>query len=196
MHLDSVSLKLFDLARIVGHYLDLGDPEHPKDRRRIRIVAIVDRQSEVQIRIDGVRAEILFHVCPQLVDETDPAALVTRGIDQDTPPGGRDGLQRGPQLNAAVASQGAQHVTRKALGVNAGKDRLTVRDISFDQSEVDVAAFALESARFEWPEGGGKRDADLLNDRHFGVVPAPVDSQTVLPKGAAGSPISCEQPRW
>ena len=119
----------------------------------------------MQIRIDGVGAAVLLYVSLQLVDDADPTALMTGRIDEHSTAFGRDPSQRRPQLDSAVASQGAEGIAGKAFGVHAREHALPICDPPRHQREVNMAAGCLEGVGLELTERRRQGDARDFRDR-------------------------------
>ncbi len=99
------------------------------------VLARVDRQSEIEVRVDGIGAAILEVVGAQLAEQADAAALMSAQIEHDAAALGRDRCHRRVQLRAAVAPVGAEHVARQAFGVHAHQGVLAVPAGSADVAE-------------------------------------------------------------
>ena len=104
-HVDAGAAEPVDLARVVRQQLDRAHAEAGEHGSRIGVVAGVDRESEADVGVDGVGTVVLLDVAAQLVDEPDPAALVTGDVDEHAAALGGDRAQRQPQLLPAVAAQ-------------------------------------------------------------------------------------------
>src|SRR5690606_23430817 len=115
----------------------------------VAVVAGVDRPTDGQVGVDGVGAPVLLDVGPELVDEPDPPPLVPGGVDEDATPGGVDGPQGEPELDAAVAAEGPEDVAGQALGVHPGDDVLATVDLAPGEGEEDPAVRALEGMGVE-----------------------------------------------
>ena len=78
---------------------------------------------ELLVRLDGVAALVLERVRAQLVAEADAAALVPAQVHDDALTLRRDLLERGVELQAAVAAHRAEHVAGEALASAPGRAR-------------------------------------------------------------------------
>jgi hypothetical protein len=73
---NAVSLQLLDLVRVVREQHDLKDPQALKDLGRYQIVALVGFVTEKQVGVDGIVSLVLEIVRPQLIRQSDTAALL------------------------------------------------------------------------------------------------------------------------
>src|ERR1700722_1354566 len=122
-HLEAVAAQAVVLPRVVGEHHHPLDPEVRQDLGADPIVALVDRQAEAEIRLDGVEAAILERVRTELVHEADAAALLAK-IDEHTFPGVGDHRHRLVQLRLAVASLRSEDITGQALAVDSDEHGL------------------------------------------------------------------------
>ena len=96
-------------------------------------VALVVLEAEAVVGLDGVEALVLQRVGAHLVGEPDAAALLVQ-VEQDARPLGRDLLERGMELRAAVALEAAEEVAGEAGGMQAAEHRLApVRGADLDR---------------------------------------------------------------
>ncbi len=134
----------------------------------MRVVALVVAEPEGQVGIDRVEALVLQSVRSQLVEQADAATLLAQVQDH-----ARlllaDGAQRGGELIAAVAAQGAQGVAGEALAVQPDGHVLLPEGIALDDGHVVLAiAVVPEADDVEVPELGGQvrdsgdPDADVV----------------------------------
>ena len=101
-------------------------PEVDEDLRADAVVAQVDRQAELEVRVDGVEALVLQVVGAQLVQQADPAALLGE-VEQDAAALVLDHRERRLELLAAVAAQRVEDVAGQALGVHADEHVVDAR---------------------------------------------------------------------
>ena len=99
------------------------------------ILTCVDRQAELDLRVDGVEAAVLQLVGLQLVEQPHSPALVSAQVDHDAALGRHLG-ERPLELGPAVATLRAEHVTREALGVQAHQRRWSLVSQGADQGHV------------------------------------------------------------
>src|SRR5205085_12446441 len=104
--------------RVVGHEPHRGDTEVDEDLRTDAVLATVDREPELDVRLDGVATLILQAVRAHLVAEPDATPFVTTEADDHTLTRLRALLRRDAQLHAAVATHGPEHVAGEALAVH------------------------------------------------------------------------------
>ena len=96
----------------------LEQPEVDEDLRADAVVAQVDGQPELEVRVDGVEALVLQVVGAQLVEQADAAALLGE-VEQHAAALVLDHRERRLELLAAVAAQRVEDVAGQALGVHA-----------------------------------------------------------------------------
>src|SRR5579872_574924 len=134
-HLQPVSLKSHDLARIVRDDLHLSNAEIVEDLRTDAIVALVDGQAKPFVGFSRVGALVLQFVRAELVGEPDTAAFLVQ-VQENASPGFRDDLQRGVALGGAVAAAAPQHVTGQTFGVHAHEHILAVPEVPHDHRDM------------------------------------------------------------
>ena len=171
--LEAEAVETAVLRRVVRHEPHRGDAEVDEDLRADPVLAGVDRQAEVLVRLDGVAALLLQPVGAHLVPEPDAAALVAPEVHDDALALGRDLAERGVELHAAVAAQRAEHVAGEALGVDPDEHVLLARDLAADERDVlDVVEERAEHV------GGEvavlRRDPGLGDPLHELLPPASV----------------------
>ncbi len=118
------------LHGVVGHEAHRGDPEVDQDLGADAVLAVVDRQAELEVGVDGVVALFLEVVGPQLVGQPDAATLVTAQVDDDAGPLLGDEAHGLGQLRAAVAAQGPEDVAGQAFGVDPHEHVALAPDVS------------------------------------------------------------------
>jgi hypothetical protein len=104
-HLQAVAFQPRDLAGVVRDDLHLAHAEVVKDLRADPVVALVDRETKLQIRLDRIGAAILQLVRAQFVGEADAATFLVQ-IEEDTAPRSRDDVQRTVSLRSAPSGRG------------------------------------------------------------------------------------------
>ncbi len=104
------------------------------------------RKAQHDVRVDGVGAGILRDIGPQLVDETDAAALMAGCVQEHAALLGGQHSQCQTQLYAAVAAERAQGVTGQTLGVKADENVVAVADVADDHGHVHVTGGSFERA--------------------------------------------------
>ena len=123
--LDAVAFETEDLRRIVGDQPHLFDAEIGENLRTDAVVALIDRQPEREIRLDGIGAVILQLVRAQLVSKADAAPFLTK-VEEDAAPFFGDHLHGTVALRRAIAANRVQRVAGEALGVDAHEHVLAV----------------------------------------------------------------------
>ena len=117
----------------------------------------VHRQTEGEVRLDGVQPLRLQCHRPQLGEEPDTAALVPPEVDDHARPFGNDRAQRRRQLVAALAVLGTEGVPGQALRVQPGEDPVPAQ-VAVDQGDLFVTAVVVQIAdRLELSVHGGQR---------------------------------------
>src|SRR5579864_1337509 len=127
--LEPVAAQAVVLPRVVGEHDHALDPDVGQDLGADAVVALVDRQSEAQVRLDGVEAAILKCVRAQLVHEPDPAALLAE-VHEDPASRVGDHRHRLVQLRLAIAALRAEDVTGEALAVHPDQNGLVTADVT------------------------------------------------------------------
>src|ERR671937_1770884 len=152
-HLEPEPFDAGDLLRVVREDADRRQAEVGEDLVADPVVAHVGLESELEVRLDGVEPVLLQLVRPQLVQQSDPAALL-RHVQKNTTLLGRDLRQRLLELLAAVAAQRVEHVAGEALGMDAHEHVLGSVDLALDERDVVLARQLLaEGNRREIPVG-------------------------------------------
>src|SRR5437667_216141 len=113
---DPVRLEPDELLRVVGEQPHAPDAEVAQDLRPDAVVPEVFLEAELEVRLDRVASLVLERVRADLVGEPDAAPLLVQ-VHDDTPSGGRDLLERLPELVATIAPFGAEDVARETLGM-------------------------------------------------------------------------------
>jgi hypothetical protein len=67
-----------ELGRIVGEQHDPRAVQHPEQACGDAIIALIVVEAECGVGVEGVEAVVLQLLCPHLVGETKPAALLTQ----------------------------------------------------------------------------------------------------------------------
>ena len=148
------------LHGIVRHETHGGHAEVDQHLGADAVLAAVDRQALLQVGVDGVVALLLQLVGADLVAEADAAALVAAQVDEDAPALLLDEVERGLQLGAAVAAQGAEDVAGQALGVDPDEHVVGAGHVAHDERQVLlVVQHGLVDVGAELPVLG--RDARL-----------------------------------
>src|SRR5205814_6100800 len=111
------------------------------------VVAGVDRQAELDIRVDGVESLVLKTVRADLVEEPDPPPLVVE-VQKDAAVGGADHREGGAELIPAVAAERAQYVAGETFGVKADEDGLRAVELTTRERD-DLRAVEPEHADAE-----------------------------------------------
>src|SRR5437867_6263121 len=131
-HLDSVKLQILQLIRIVRQKLDRF---HVKRHQHVCcnvVVSFVRLEAHLLVRLNGVETCILQLVGFDLVDETDSPAFLPQ--IENYPPfhlaDSREGLLK---LLSAVATQRADSIACKTLGVQPYWNVLSLEDIAMDK---------------------------------------------------------------
>src|SRR5690606_27548346 len=109
--LQVIAVESDDLAGVVGEEADGVEPEIEEDLGADPVVAQVRLESEPLVRLDGIQAPVLQVVGLELVAEPDAAPLLLE-VDHGAVALPVDPLHGGMELLAAVASCGAEDVTR------------------------------------------------------------------------------------
>ncbi len=171
---EPVTLEPPVLRRVVRHEAHPRHPELHEDLGADTVLATVDGEPELDVRVDGVPPVVLEVVGAQLVGEADAPPLVAAEVDDHSHAFLADPAYRGFELRAAVAAERAEHVAGQALAVHPDEHAVLGVHVSCDECEV---LLAIEQR----PEAvGGElavlgRDARLCDPFHelLAVVPVP-----------------------
>ena len=101
-------VQALELARVVREHADRGQAEVGQDLVADAVVARVDREAQVQVRVDRVVAVLLQLVGAQLVEQADAAALLGQ-VEQHP----RAGLQRSGTAPARAARRSRTATSRR-----------------------------------------------------------------------------------
>lgn len=118
-NVDAGRFQLGQFARVVGHQ---PNRFHTKMREHLLgrlVIARIDRQSQIQIRFDGIAPLVLQLVREDLVAEPDTAPLMAAQVHNRAAARPGDARHRIVKLRAAVATQRAEHVAGQAFGMHA-----------------------------------------------------------------------------
>jgi hypothetical protein len=86
-------------------------------------------------------------------------------IKDDAAPGRGHGPEAGPELDAAVASQGPQRIASQTLRVQPGEHRFFPGEIPSAERKVDMPSRNLEGPRRELAVGSRKRYGAHVTDQ-------------------------------
>ena len=130
-------------------------------------VAGVGGKTELQVRLDGVRAAVLEVVGADLVQQADAAPFLPE-VHEDAAALGGDGLHGGVALRAAVAAQRVEAVPGEAFAVHAHEQGLG-GDVAHDERDVFRAAEGvLEADEAELAVLGGQ--TGFRHELHEGIM--------------------------
>ena len=162
-----------DLVGAVGQQPHGAHTEVDEDRRTGAEVTSVGRQTETEVGLDRVGAEVLQGVGAQLVQQTDAAPLVAAEVDHHSDPGIGDPLQRGTQLRSAVAACRPERIAREAFGVHPHEDVGATGDVAAHECEVLLTGRPVAVAeRAEVARIGGEHRLGDSPDRHQPITVA------------------------
>ncbi len=141
-HVDAESLEGSPFLGRVRHQPNAGHPERAQQKRRSVVTACVLGQAEREVGVQRVEPGLLESVRPDLVRESDPAALLAQ-VNQD--PALRLGDARRGQIEliSAVAVEEPKISARETLGVNSSED-VTAADVARDERHVFAERVARE----------------------------------------------------
>src|SRR5208337_2502642 len=128
---EAVAAQALQLARIVGQQPHLADSQVAQDLRADPIVAQVLLEAQLEVGLDRVQSAILQRVGPDLVAQSDPAALLME-IDNHAGVGRQDPVDRFVQLLPAVASRGTEYIAGQALGMKPYQRGSPPSDLALD----------------------------------------------------------------
>src|ERR1700737_312593 len=96
--LETESVEATVLGRVVGHEAHGRDAEIDEDLRADAVLALVDREAELDVGLDGVTALVLQVVRPHLVTEPDATTFVAAQVHHPTLPVAGDLSERDAKL--------------------------------------------------------------------------------------------------
>ena len=137
-NLHAVSFQAEDLARIVRNDAQFFHAEIGENLRTDAVIAFVDRQTERDICLHGVRALILQLICAKLVGQADSSPFLPQ-IQKDATAFFGDNFHCAVALCRTIAAQRVQGVTRETFGVNAYEQVFAVADLAHYQCDVRVS---------------------------------------------------------
>ena len=134
-----------------------------------RVVAVVDRQAELDVGVDGVEALVLQLVGPQLVGDADAPALVAAQVDDDAG-AGRRRSSASPRAAAGRSRSAASANTspvRHSLWTRTRTGSVAGGDVAAHERQVGhVVAVGLERQAAERAELGRQAGVgDAVDDR-------------------------------
>ena len=154
-HVDAGIRQGTRFVRVVRHQADRPDAKRAQAGGGIGERTLIRREPKVLIRLQRIETAILQHVRSQLVGETDPSALVTRGIHEHAAALGGDRPLRLPKLDTAVAPERPECVAGQAFRMETHQDVFAVPDGSPVQTQVD-GALVIERSGLPLAEGSGQ----------------------------------------
>ena len=131
----SVAVEARQLLRVVREDANRRQPEVGEDLVADPPLPRVGRESEREVRLDGVEPVRLQLVGPELVQEADSAPFLAH-VEDDAAALLLDPRERALQLLAAVAQVRVEDVAREALGVHADEDVLRLLDVTLHERDV------------------------------------------------------------
>jgi len=155
-----------DFARVVGEEADGGDAEVAEDGGGEFVVAEIGFKAEGLVSFYRVVTVILEFVGADFVDQADAAALFIF-VDDEAAAFFGDEFEREFELGAAIAAEGMEDVTGKALGMNAHQGRVAGQVTHADGDRFFRAGAEAENAEMAESRGeiglGGHDDGDSWN---------------------------------
>src|SRR5687767_11812096 len=107
-----------ELVRIVREQADAPHAEVREDLHADPVLALIRPEAEPLVRLDRVEALVLQLVGAKLVHEPDATALLPE-IQKHAAALGRDALERGRHLLAAIAAKRPEDIAGEALRMHA-----------------------------------------------------------------------------
>ena len=168
---DDANARAFELLYLVGIVRKQSHAAHAEQSQRGGRKTVVTRiggEAEFFVGFHGVHAAVLQFVGAQLVHQADAASLLGK-VQQYS--GGRRGnfFQGKLELSAAIAALRREHVSGKALRMDAHQRRLTAKAAMHQRCGVFVGPFAFDAKDFEWTETRGQLGARNDPDRGAGL---------------------------
>ncbi|ESQ02624.1 GTP cyclohydrolase/3,4-dihydroxy-2-butanone 4-phosphate synthase bi-functional protein [Streptomyces sp. PVA_94-07] len=153
------------LVGVVGEQAQAADAEVGEDLRAGRVVPGVGGQPQLGVGVQGVPAQLLQFVGPELGEQADAAPLVAAEVDDDAPAVLDDAVHGLLELRAAVAALRVEDVAGQALGVEPHQDVLAVAEVAVDEGDVlDAVDRGAVTVGGEVAGGGGQPDGGLAAD--------------------------------
>ena len=177
--LQPISVDADDFARVVRHEPDVAKTKIHKDLSAYPVIAQVGFEPQLQVSFDGITPRVLQLIGFDLVQQSDPAALLVE-VEQHTAPFLVDHLHRPVELIPAVTTKGTKHIGRQAARVHSHEGRLRVIDVTLDQRDVRaIIHLVLKHHGLKLAEDGGQGSACHSLDEGFTL-------QTVFDQGLDG----------
>src|SRR5690606_34440388 len=108
------------LARVVGHQTHRADTDVVEDLGSDPVIAGVDGQPEMGVRIDRVKTLVLEYICGQFVEQPHSPALMTQDVEDD-PTSYRGDIGQGQvELLATIATQASEDISGQTFRVDPG----------------------------------------------------------------------------
>src|SRR6185369_17762161 len=127
--------RLFECTKlqwIIGNDPYLAKPDVEENLRALPVVAQIDRQTELLVCFDRIRALILQRVGANLVDDADAATFLLL-VDDCSPAFLLNHLHRPVELATAIAFGRAKNVAGQTLRVDANERRDIASHLSFKE---------------------------------------------------------------
>ena len=195
-HLDT---KIAELGTLVGIRREQPDPPQTKITQngggRV-VIPGIDRQTQSQIGVNGVKAPVLQRVRVQLGVQADTAALMPAEVDDHTEALTLDLSHCCVELFAAIAAPRSQRVAGEALGMDPNERNMAVASGTVEIAQHECYVLAVRGCgvpmELEGPVRGrehGRHDpAHPLRFGHLASLPQrlrPLETCLATSKGVA-----------
>ena len=147
---------------------DRGQPEVGEDLVPDPALALVGREPEREVRVDGVHPLLLQLVRLQLVQQPDAASLLGH-VQQHAAALGHDRAQRELELLAAVAAQRVEDVAGEAFRVDADEDVVHALDLPAYERDMLLAGEQLPERDRREVAVGGRQGTETTRSMSFSV---------------------------
>jgi len=105
----------FVLGRVVRHQVERPDAQIFKHLRAYAILAVIDRKTQINVRLHGVATAVLQVVCTQLVAQPNTSTFMPSQVDDYTSPFVLNLAHRCLKLLPAIAARAPEDVAGEAL---------------------------------------------------------------------------------
>src|SRR5579859_2799322 len=169
--LEPISQQAGPLAGIIADQPELGDPQVTQDLRPDAIIALVHRETQMDISFHRIHPLLLQLVGPQLVQQTDAPAFLVH-IKNDPLPLFLHQPHGLMELLATVAAERTQDISRETGRVHPYQHRLARLPAALCQGQMLVIGILFaESDELEIPILGGHIYPDHLLDKRVDLQP-------------------------
>lgn len=155
-HVDAVVEQLFPLVGVVGRKLNVRDAHGIQHLCCEVVPSGIGRQTEGEVGIKRVVADVLQSVGLHFGVEADPSSFLAE-VDNGAVTGFLDGLHGRFELGAAIAALGPKGVTGQAFGMDADKRGAFGQIANEEDAVFFTVARVAKGSDFELAVFGGEQ---------------------------------------